>query len=54
MFTGTVVADETFVVVKAYRPLGHEFLSHEWVSHGRHEYVRGDVATNQAEGTSLG
>jgi len=34
----------------AYRPLGHEFLSHEWVSHERHEYVRGDVTTNPAEG----
>lgn len=33
----------------SYRPIAHEFASHEWVDHGRHEYVRGHVTTNQAE-----
>ncbi|MEQ8842197.1 MAG: IS1595 family transposase [Acidimicrobiales bacterium] len=32
-----------------YRQIGHEFVSHEHVAHDRHEYVRGDVSTNQAE-----
>src|SRR6266542_2210733 len=33
----------------SYRGLGKEFLSHEYVSHGDGEYVRGDVHTNTAE-----
>ena len=35
---------------KAYRSLSKEFASHEAVSHGRGEYVRGDVHVNTAEG----
>jgi transposase-like protein len=33
-----------------YRRLGLEFLSHEMVDHGAHEYVRGDTHTNTVEG----
>jgi transposase-like protein len=33
----------------SYRGLGKEFASHEYVSHGDGEYVRGDVHTNTAE-----
>jgi hypothetical protein len=34
-----------------YRAMGKEqFASHQWVDHGAHEYVRGDVTTNRAEG----
>ena len=35
---------------KQYRPLGQDFAQHEWVDHGRYEYVRGAVTTNKAEG----
>ncbi len=34
---------------QAYKQIGAEFLSHESVDHGRHEYVRGHVTTNPAE-----
>jgi transposase-like protein len=34
---------------RRYRKLGREFISHEFVHHRDHEYVRGDVSTNQAE-----
>jgi transposase-like protein len=34
-----------------YRRLGLEFLSHEMVDHGAHEYVRGEAHTNTVEGT---
>jgi transposase-like protein len=33
----------------AYRQLGQEFASHEWVDHSSYEYVRGPVSTNPAE-----
>ncbi len=33
-----------------YRRLGLEFLSHEMVDHGAHEYVRGGAHTNTVEG----
>lgn len=33
----------------AYRPIGAEFLDHAWVDHSSHEYVRGNVTSNQAE-----
>jgi hypothetical protein len=41
-----IVTDEFF----AYKGLNKEFASHETVSHGRKEYVRGDVHTNTIEG----
>ena len=34
---------------QAYQGLGKEFASHETVDHGKEEYVRGDVYTNNAE-----
>jgi transposase-like protein len=34
---------------KSYRGLDKEFASHEYVSHGDGEYVRGEVHTNTAE-----
>lgn len=34
----------------AYSKLGKEFAAHETVTHGAHEYVRGDVTTNTIEG----
>jgi transposase-like protein len=34
---------------RSYRGLGKEFASHEYVSHGDGEYVRGEVHTNTAE-----
>lgn len=34
----------------AYRQLGRQFLKHEFVDHSKHEYVRGTVTTNHAEG----
>lgn len=33
----------------AYRAIGREMAGHEYVDHGRHEYVRGNVSTNAAE-----
>jgi transposase-like protein len=33
----------------AYKSISHEFAGHEYVEHRRHEYVRGDVTSNQAE-----
>lgn len=33
-----------------YRQMGQEFIDHQYVDHGTHEYVRGDVTTNHAEG----
>ncbi len=33
-----------------YRQMGAEFISHAHVDHSSHEYVRGDVTTNHAEG----
>jgi transposase-like protein len=35
---------------KQYRPLGQEFIAHEWVDHSEWEYVRNNVSTNMAEG----
>lgn len=32
-----------------YRTFAHEFAAHEYVDHSSHEYVRGDVSTNEAE-----
>jgi len=34
----------------AYRQMGAEFIDHQYVDHSSHEYVRGDVSTNHAEG----
>ena len=34
----------------AYRQLGRQFRKHEFVDHSAHEYVRGTVTTNHAEG----
>lgn len=34
----------------AYRPIGREMAAHEYVDHEAHEYVRGEVTTNHAEG----
>jgi len=33
-----------------YRQMGAEFIAHAYVDHSSHEYVRGDVTTNHAEG----
>ncbi len=33
-----------------YMQIGQEFASHESVNHHNHEYVRGNVSTNMAEG----
>jgi transposase-like protein len=41
-----LVTDE----LQAYRAPGMRFASHQTVSHGQKEYVRGDVHTNTAEG----
>lgn len=41
-----VMTDEA----KWYTPLGKEYASHEFVSHGQKEYARGDVTTNRIEG----
>lgn len=35
---------------RLYAAVGKEYASHEYVTHGRHEYVRGDVSTNTVEG----
>jgi transposase-like protein len=35
---------------RLYAAVGKEYASHEFVTHGRHEYVRGDVSTNTVEG----
>lgn len=35
---------------KMYRKVGREFSDHKSVTHGRHEYVRGEVHTNTIEG----
>jgi transposase-like protein len=35
---------------KPYIALGRDFQAHETVDHSHHEYVRGDVTTNHAEG----
>lgn len=35
---------------RQYIPAGSQFRSHESVDHYRHEYVRGNVTTNHAEG----
>lgn len=32
-----------------YRPVGREFVDHQWVDHVRREYVRGTVTSNHAE-----
>jgi transposase-like protein len=34
---------------QGYRAIGREMAGHEYVDHGNHEYVRGDVSTNLAE-----
>jgi transposase-like protein len=36
--------------LSAYRQIGEEFQSHEWVDHSAYEYVRDNVSTNMAEG----
>jgi hypothetical protein len=33
-----------------YKPVGQQFIAHEWVDHSAYEYVRGAVTTNHAEG----
>jgi transposase-like protein len=33
----------------SYKSMRHEVARHEYVDHPHHEYVRGDVSTNQAE-----
>ena len=35
---------------RLYSAVGKEYASHEWTTHGRREYVRGDVTTNTVEG----
>ena len=35
---------------RLYSAVGREFASHEFTTHGRGEYVRGDVTTNTVEG----
>jgi transposase-like protein len=35
---------------RLYAAVGKEFASHDFVTHGRSEYVRGDVTTNTVEG----
>lgn len=35
---------------RLYSAVGKEYASHEFVTHGRLEYVRGDVSTNTVEG----
>jgi transposase-like protein len=35
---------------QSYKPVGRQFARHEYVSHARDEYVRGDVTTNTVEG----
>lgn len=35
---------------RLYSAVGKEFASHDFVTHGRLEYVRGDVTTNTVEG----
>ena len=35
---------------RLYSAVGREFASHDFVTHGRSEYVRGDVSTNTVEG----
>ena len=34
----------------AYKPIGKNFASHQFVTHSNYEYVRGDVTTNTIEG----
>jgi transposase-like protein len=48
----TVARDSHLNTDKArhYGVVGREFLSHQAVDHGRHEYVRGDAHTNTVEG----
>ena len=35
---------------RLYSAVGKEYASHDFVTHGRSEYVRGDVTTNTVEG----
>jgi len=35
---------------RLYSAVGKEYASHDWTTHGRGEYVRGDVTTNSVEG----
>jgi transposase-like protein len=35
---------------RLYSAVGKEFAAHDFVTHGRREYVRGDVSTNTVEG----
>ena len=35
---------------RLYSAVGKEFAAHEFVTHGRREYVRGEVSTNTVEG----
>lgn len=35
---------------RLYSAVGKEYASHDWTTHGRGEYVRGDVTTNTVEG----
>jgi transposase-like protein len=44
--SSTIMTDEFL----AYKGLNKEFANHQTVNHGSHEYVRGNVHTNTAEG----
>jgi transposase-like protein len=46
-FRGTVLHTDS---AQAYKSLAPEFAGHEYVNHFSHEYVRGEVSTNMAEG----
>jgi hypothetical protein len=37
---------------RAYRSIGKQFASHDWVNHSHKEYARGDVHNNTAESFS--
>ena len=36
--------------LQEYKPVGQQYVAHEWVDHSANEYVRGSVTTNHAEG----
>ena len=37
---------------RAYRSIGKQFASHDWVNHSHKEYARGDIHNNSAESFS--
>lgn len=45
-----IMTDEAAVYTSTRQPMTDDFLSHEYVSHGMGEYVRGDIHTNTIEG----